>query len=87
MPLSASGNTPSALLRPLMPPSLTPDRIANELLIEVLLTQEQITSSLAVMALEVHRRPDMAPRVRRLLGEVLAAIQSADREMGVYRVG
>jgi hypothetical protein len=70
-----------------MPPSLTPDRIANELLVEVLLTQDQMGTALAVMALEVHRRPDMAPRVRRLLGEVLAAVQAAEDEMGVYLVG
>jgi hypothetical protein len=70
-----------------MSPSLTPDRIANELLVEVLLTQDQISNSLAVMAVEVHRRPDMAPRVRRLLCEVLTAIQAAEDEMGVYRVG
>ena len=70
-----------------MPSSLTPDRIANELLVEVLLAQDQMSTALAVMALEVHRRPDMAPRVRRLLGEVLAAIQEAEDEMEVYRVG
>jgi hypothetical protein len=70
-----------------MVPSLTPDRIANELLVEVLLAQEQISTALAAMALDVHRTPVMAPRVRLLLGEVLAAIQTAEREMGVYRVG
>jgi hypothetical protein len=70
-----------------MPPSLTPDRIANELLLEVLLAQDQMSTALAVMALEVHRRPDMAPWVRRLLGEVLGAVQRAEDEMEVYRVG
>ena len=70
-----------------MPPSITPDRIANEILVEVLLAQNQMSTALAVKALEAHRRPDMAPRVRRLLGDVLAAIQAAEDEMGVYRVG
>jgi hypothetical protein len=70
-----------------MPPSLTPDRIANELLVEVLLAQDQMSTSLAVMALEVQRRPEMAPLVRTLLGEILAAIQAAEEEMGVHRVG
>ncbi len=70
-----------------MPPSLTPDRIANELLVEVLLAQDQMSTSFAVMALEVQRRPEMAPRVRALLGEVLAVVQAAEDEMGVHRVG
>ena len=70
-----------------MPPALTPDRIANEILVEVLLAQDQMSTALAVMALEVHRRPDMTPRVRRLLGEVLAVVQWAEDDMGVYRVG
>ncbi len=70
-----------------MPPPLTPDRIANEILVEVLLAQDQMSTALAVMALEVHKRPEMAPRVRALLGEVLAAIQAAEEEIGVHRVG
>jgi hypothetical protein len=44
-----------------MSPTLTPDRIANELLVEVLLTQEQKCTALAVIALGVHKRPEMAP--------------------------
>ena len=70
-----------------MPPSLTPDRIANEILVEVLLAQDQMSTALAVMALEAHRRPEMAPRVRALLGEVLAVVQRAEEEMGLYRLG
>ena len=46
-----------------------------------------MSTALAVMALEDHKRPEMAPRVRALLGEVLGAIQAAEDEMGVYRVG
>jgi hypothetical protein len=63
--------------------SLTPDRISNELLVEVLLTQEQISTSLAVMALEVHQHPEMVPKVRVLLGELLAVIHSAEQGSGI----
>jgi hypothetical protein len=70
-----------------MPPSLTPDRIANELLVEVLLTQDKMSTALSVMALEVHRQPELAPRLRALLGAVLENIQAAEDEMSVYRVG
>lgn len=70
-----------------MPPSLSPDRIANELLVEVLLAQDHISTALAVMALEVNKRPELAPRVRALLGEVLAVVQRAEEEMGVYPAG
>jgi hypothetical protein len=67
-----------------MPPSLTPDRISNGLLVEVLLTQEQITSSLAVMSLEVLKRPEIVPKVRDLLGELLEVVHSQEKELGIY---
>jgi hypothetical protein len=66
-----------------MLPFATPDRIANEILVEVLLTQDQVSTALAVMALEVHKRPEMAPRVRLLLGKVMQAIQAEEHEMGM----
>ena len=51
-----------------------------------LLAQDQMSTSLAVMALEVHRRPELA-KVRGLLGEDLAAILAAEEEIdgGVSR--
>jgi hypothetical protein len=67
-----------------MPPSLTPDRISNELLVEVLLTQEQITSSLAVMALEVLKHPELVPKVRDLLVELLEVVHSREKELGIF---
>jgi len=67
-----------------MPPSLTPDRISNELLVEVLLTQEQITSSLAVMSMEVLKHPEMVPLVRDLLGELLKVLHSKEKELGIF---
>jgi hypothetical protein len=66
-------------------PFLTPDRIANEILLEVLLAQDQVSTALTVMALEVHKRPEMAPRVRLLLGRVMQAIQAEEHEMGMLR--
>ena len=67
-----------------MPPSLTPDRISNELFVEVLLTQEQITSSLAVMALEVLKHPELVPKVRVHLVELLEVVYCKERELGIF---
>jgi hypothetical protein len=70
-----------------MSTSLTPDRIANEILVEVLLAQDQVSTSLAVMALEAHKSPEVATQVRLLLGEILEAIQGAEERMRIYRAG
>jgi len=64
--------------------TLTTDRIANELLEETLLTLEQITTGVTVMAINATRNPEQSPRVRRLLGDLVALIQDAEKDLGTY---
>ena len=63
---------------------LTTDHIASELLEETLLTLEQITTGVTVMAINATRDPEQSPRVRRLLGDLLALIQEAEKDLGTY---
>ena len=60
----------------------TTDSIASELLEETLLTLEQITTGVTVMAINASRQPEQSPRVRRLLGDLLALIQEAEEDLG-----
>jgi len=64
---------------------LTTDRIANELLEETLLTLEQVTTGVTVLAINATRDPVQSPRVRRLLGDLVALIQQADKDLGTYQ--
>ena len=66
-----------------MPP-LTTDHIASELLEETLLTLEQLTTGITVMAINATRSPEQSPRVRRLLGDLVALIQEAETNLGTY---
>jgi len=63
---------------------LTTDSIASELLEETLLSLEQITTGVTVMAIKATRDPEQSPRVRRLLGDLLALIQKAEGDLGTY---
>jgi hypothetical protein len=81
--MSDPGNPLGSHLSPSMPP-LTTDSIASELLEETLLTLEQITTGVTVMAINATRAPEHSPRVRRLLGDLLALIQEAEEDLGTY---
>ena len=61
---------------------LTTDHIASELLEESLLTLEQLTTGITVLAINATRNPEQSPRVRRLLGGLLEALQEAERDLG-----
>lgn len=67
--------------------TLTTDRIAAELLEEALLTLEQVMTGVTVMAVEATRKPEQGPRVRRLLGDLLAVLQEAEGELETYSAG
>ncbi len=64
--------------------TLTTDRIANELLEETLLTLDQISTGITVMAINATRDPEQSPRVRQLLGDLLEALQEAEEDLGTY---
>ena len=64
--------------------TLTTDSIASELLEETLLTLEQITTGVTVLAINATRNPEESPRVRRLLGDLVEALQQAEKDLGTY---
>ena len=49
-----------------------------------MLTLEQITTGVTVLALNASKNPEQAPRVRMLLGDLLADIQDFESELGTY---
>lgn len=66
-----------------MPP-LTTSALSTEVLESDLLTLDQISTRLTVLALNAARNPGRSPRVRMLLGDLLADIQDCEGELGTY---
>ena len=66
--------------------TLTTDRIAAELLEETLLTLEQVTTGVTVLAVNATRNPEQSPRVRRLLTDLVALIQETEGDLGTYGI-
>ena len=58
--------------------------LSAEVLEDALLTLEQITTGVTVLALNASKNPEQAPRVRMLLGDLLADIQDCESELGTY---
>jgi hypothetical protein len=65
-------------------PSLTTAQIGTELLQDSLLTLEQLTTGLTVLALNASNAPEESPRVRVLLASMLALLQPCETELGTY---
>ena len=51
---------------------------------DALLTLEQISTRITVLALNASRNPEQSVRVRMLLGDLLADIQDCESELGIY---
>ncbi len=64
--------------------TLTTAALATEVLEGTLLTLEQITSSLTVLARNASMNPEQSPRVRILLDDLLADIQDCEEQLGTY---
>ena len=64
--------------------TLTTSALSNEVLEGALLTLEQISTRLTVLALNASRNLEQSPRVRMLLGDLLADIQDCEGELGTY---
>ena len=64
--------------------TLTTSVPSCEVLEDALLTLEQITTGVTVLALNASKNPEQAPRVRMLLGDLLADIQDFESELGTY---
>ena len=64
--------------------TLTTAALSTEILDDALLTLEQVTTCLTVLALNASRNPEQSPRVRMLLGDLLADIQDCEEQLGTY---
>jgi hypothetical protein len=64
--------------------ALTTASLSTEVLEGTLLTLEQMTTRLTVLALNASRNPEQSQRVRLLLEDLLADIQDCESELGIY---
>ena len=64
--------------------TLSTSALSTEVLESALLTLEQISTRITVLALNASRNPEQTPRVRTLLGDLLADIQDCESEVGIY---
>jgi hypothetical protein len=64
--------------------TLTTAALSTELLESALLTLEQISTRITVLALNASRNPEQSVRVRMLLGDLLADIQDCEEQLGTY---
>ena len=66
-----------------MPP-LTTAAIPQELQTDALLTLEQLTNRITVLALFACQRPEETPGIRKVFEQLLELIHGAEMEMGLY---
>ena len=64
--------------------ALTTCALATEVLESTLLTLEQVTTRLTVLALNASRNPEQSPRVHQLLGDLEGLIHQAEEQLGTY---
>ena len=64
--------------------TLTTSVPSTEVLEDALLTLEQVSTRITVLALNASRIPDQSVRVRALLSDLLADIQDCEGELGTY---
>ena len=63
---------------------LTTSVIAQELHRDALLTLEQLTTSITVLALHASHRPEDTPRVRAVFEQLLELIHEPEADMAVF---
>ena len=66
--------------------TLTTSAPSTEVLEDSLLTLEQISTRITVLALNASRIPDQSVRVRALLSDLLADIQDCEGELGIMEL-
>jgi len=64
--------------------TLTTSALSTEVLEDALLTLDQITTGVTVLALNASRNPEQSPRVRMLLEDLLVDIQDCEEDLGTY---
>ena len=63
---------------------LTTSAIAQELQRDALLTLEQLTTSITVLALHASNRPEESPKVRVVFEQLLETIHQVETDMAVF---
>ena len=63
---------------------LTTFAIAQEIQRDALLTMEQLTTSITVLALQASHRPEDTPRVRLVFEQMLEVIYQAETDIAVF---
>jgi hypothetical protein len=63
---------------------LTTASMSTEVLESTLLSLEQMSTRITVLALNASRNPEQSVRVRMLLGDLLADIQDCEVQLGTY---
>ena len=63
---------------------LTTAAIPQELQRDALLTLEQLTTSITVLALHASHRPEDTPRVREVFEQLVEVIHQAETDMAVF---
>ena len=76
------GTLRAVAIRPMT--TLPTAALSTEVLENALLTLDQISTRLTVLALNASRNPEQSVKVRMLLGDLLADIQDCERELGTY---
>jgi hypothetical protein len=66
--------------------TLSTSALSTEVLESALLTLEQISTRITVLALNASRNPEHSPRVRMLLEDLLADIQDCEEQLGSYTI-
>ena len=64
--------------------TLTTSCLSTEILEGTLMTLEQVSTRLTVLALNASRTPEQSYRVRVLLGDLLADLQDCEDELWTY---
>ena len=76
------GTLRAVAIRPMT--TLPTAALSTEVLENALLTLDQISTRITVLALNASRNPEQSHRVRMLLGDLLADIQDCESELGIY---
>lgn len=63
--------------------ALTTDLLPSELLRDDLVTLEQVSTGITVLAINASVTPEQSPRVRQFLGDLLLHLQNCETELGL----
>ena len=64
--------------------TLTTSALSTEVLESALLTLEQLTTSITVLALHASHRPGDSPRIREVFEQLVEVIHQAETDMAVF---